>query len=429
MIRLMTPRRKFLQSVSSSALAAPFLTRAALGQNHAGGSAPALPDPGDPKYWDKLRGQFLLSRDKVFFNTGTIGAMPRVVVEKVVEHLHTMAADVADWDYRGPEWISGYGPETGTRAKAARLFNADVKEIALTENVTCAMNYVANGLDLSEGDEILMSDQEHPGGRSPWLVSEKRHKTVVKMVELAKPARNSEQLFEQVKSAITPRTKVIAISHVITGSGAIMPAKEICAEARRRGIFTVLDGAQAAGHIAVDVRDLGCDAYVGCFHKWLLAPAGNGFLYVRAGSAPRIWTTLASGQWDNHDDEGFRFSQRGTGSLSLMMGLDAALDFQFAIGPERVQGRIKYLGDYLRDGLRRIPKVKIYSPEDSSICAGMTVYNVDGLTGARLQDEMWKRDRLRPRASGDVWGVRHSTHIYNSPEEIDRALRIVRDLA
>jgi isopenicillin-N epimerase len=418
----MNARRSFLKSISS-ALALPFLSREGAAQ------APALPAPGDPRYWDKIRDQFLLARDKVFFNTGTLGAMPKIVFEKTVEHLRKTATDIADWDYRGENWISGYSPTTEIRAKAARLVGADVKEIALTENATEGMNFVANGLDLEPGSEILTSDQEHPGGICPWLMKQRRGKLIVNVVGLPKPAHDPGEILELIRKAITPNTRVLVISHVITGSGAILPAKEICAEARRKGIITVLDGAQALGHIPVNVKDIGCDAYIGNFHKWLLAPAGTGFLYVSKDRVRQLWTTLASSQWDNHDDDGYRLSQRGTGSLSLWIGADAALDFHFAVGPERIQQRIKFLGDYLRDGLRKIPKTRIYSPEDPAMCAGITVYNVEGYTGPKLQDEMWSRGRLRPRSSGEVYGVRHSTHIYNSTAEIDRALGIVKQLA
>jgi len=416
----MTNRRNFLRSASTSAFAVPLLVRRGLA---------SLPAPDDPHYWTDVRSQFLLAPDKVFFNTGTIGAMPRVVVEAVSAHLHKMATDIADWDYKpGAEWIAGYGPFTELRGKAARLLNADVKEVALTENVTAAASFVASGLDLPPGSEVLITDQEHAGGRSSWLVAARRRKIVVTPVKLANPIQGPEQVLQAFRSAITPQTKVIAISHVITGSGAILPVKQICAEAGSRGIMTVLDGAQAFGHIPVDVKDIGCDAYIGCFHKWLLAPAGNGFLYLRGDRAKEVWSTVASGNWDNHEDEGMRFTQRGTGSLSMLVGLEAALDFHTSIGPERVQQRIKYLGDYLRDGLRQIPKVSIKSPADKTMNAGITVYGVEGISGHQLQDEMWKRDRLRPRASGQQF-VRHCTHIYNSPEEIDRALRIVHDLA
>ncbi len=421
----MPNRRSFLKSVSTTALAAPLFAQTPA-QSPA--STPPLPRPDDPAYWSKVRDQFMLARDRVFFNNGTIGAMPRVVFERTVEHLRKMATDVADWDYKSDNWIAGYGNPASVRGKAAKLLNADVKEIALTENVTCANSYIAAGLELDSGCEIVTSDQEHPGGQSPWLNCALRHHGSVKKFVMPKPVHSPEQVVDIVTKSFTPQTRVLFFSHVITGTGALMPIKEICAEARRRGIFTVIDGAQAFGHVAVDVKDLGCDAYVGCFHKWILAPAGQGFLYVRADREKSVWTTLASSNWENHDDDGYRLSQRGTGSLSLEVGTDAALDFHIGLGPQRVQQRIKFLGDRLRAGLRQIPKVKIYSPDDPKMCAGITVYGVEGIDGGQLQDEFWNRGRLRPRASGGV-GVRHSTHIFNSPEEIDRSLEIVRAVA
>jgi isopenicillin-N epimerase len=416
----MPNRRGFLKS-ASTVLAAPFLA-----QN--GAADTPLPRPDDPAYWSKVRDQFMLARDKVFFNNGTIGAMPKVVFERTVEHLRKMATDVADWDYHGENWIAGYGDPKSVRTKAARLLNADVKEIALTENVTCANSYIAAGLDLETGCEIVTSDQEHPGGQSPWLNAAKRHHGTLKKFVLPKPAHSPQEAYDIVTKSFTPQTRLLFFSHVITGSGAIQPIKEICAEARKRGIFTVIDGAQAFGHIPVDVKDLGCDAYIGCFHKWMLAPAGQGFLYVRADQEKKVWTTLASSNWENHDDDGYRLSQRGTGNLSLEVGTDAALGFHMDIGPQRWHQRIQYLGDRLRAGLRQIPKVKIYSPEDPKMCAGITVYGVDGVDGGKLQGEMWNRGRLRPRASGGI-AVRHSTHIFNSPEEVDHALEIVRAVA
>jgi isopenicillin-N epimerase len=387
-----------------------------------------MPQPQDPAYWPRVREQFMLAKDKAFFNTGTIGAMPRVVYERTVEHLRKMATDVADWDYSGPDWISGYSDVPAIRGKAARLLNCDLKELALTDNVTSANSYVASGMELPEGGEIIMSDQEHVGGESPWQNAAKRHGGTVTKFQLPKPAHDPAEILAIVMNAMRPRTRVLFLSHVITASGAILPVKEICAAARERGIFTVIDGAQAFGHIGVDVKEIGCDAYVGCFHKWMLAPAGEGFLYLRSDRAPGIWSSVASANWNNHNDNGLRFSQRGTGSMSLMMGLDAALDFHNQIGAQRVQQRIKYLGDYLRAGLRKIPQVKIYSPDDPAMCAGITVYGVDGVGGPQLAKEMWDRAKLRPRGSSAM-AIRHCTHIYNSPEEIDKALGVVRALA
>jgi selenocysteine lyase/cysteine desulfurase len=413
----MTLRRSFL-----AALATPLLARA-----QSKTAAGSLPQAGDPAYWSKIRDQFLLARDKVFFNNGTIGAIPRVVFERTVDHLRKMATDVADWDYKpGEEWIAGYGPMTSLRAKTAELLHAEPSEIALTENVTAAMSYLAAGIAIEPGSEILISDQEHPGGQSPWLNAAKRHGASVQTVRIPRPPASSDEVMQVFLNALNARTRVVAISHMITGAGTILPVKQMCAEARARGIFTILDGAQCFGHIPLDLHDIGCDAYTGCFHKWMLAPAGTGFLYLRKERAASVWSTLASSHWNDHTDDGYRLTQRGTGSLSLLVGCEAALDFHNSIGPERVYSRIRELGEHLREGLRQIPGVRIYTSAVPAMAAGITVYSVPGVTGPQLQEEMWKRGRLRPRANGN--GVRHCTHIFNSPQEIDKALGIVKAL-
>ena len=425
----MISRRKVLKSLGLSALSLPALASssvASLSSNRI-----TLPDANDPSFWKGVRDQYLLSREQVFFNPGTIGVMPRVVVERVTKHMNYLATNVADWAYKddnAERFITGYQHLLFIRNKVARLLNCDAKEIALTDNTTNSMSYIAQGLELNEGDEIITSNQEHPGGISSWRVREKRDHVVVKIIEIPKPIHSKEEVIDIIVKSFTPETKVLMISHIISGSGAILPAKEICVEAKKRGIFTVLDGAQTTGHIKIDLRDIDCDTYVGCFHKWIGAPAGTGYMFVKADRMKEIWTTVASGRWDNHEDEGFRFTQRGTGNFSMIEGLDAALDFYAEIGPDRAYERIKYLGDRLRDGLRKINKVKIYSPEDNAMCSGITVYNVEGLTGTKLQDTFWEKAKMRPRASGE-FGVRHCTHIFNSPEEIDRALSIVKQLA
>ncbi len=422
----MTSRRKVIKSLSLTALALPVFSNTSFSQ------IPGMPEADDPQYWAKIRDQFSLATDKVFFNPGTVGAMPRVVVDKMVEHVRYLAENIADWAYKDDnkeEFISGYNNLMSIRTKVAGLINATAAEIAMTDNVTNSMSYISNGITLQPGDEVLTTDQEHPGGKGGWLVKEKRFGIPFKTVAIPKPVHTSSEVYDIIVKALTPRTRVLMISHMITGSGAILPVKEICAEAKKRGIFTVLDGAQTIGQMKVDVKDIGCDAYLGCFHKWIGAPAGTGFMYVKADRMKEVWTTVASGQWDNHNDEGFRFTQRGTGNFPVLKGLDAALDFHNEIGPEKVYARIKFLGERLRTGLRKNKKVKIFSPEDEAMCAGITVYNIQGMTGTQIQDAYWAKARMRPRSQGDQFGVRHCTHIFNSPEEIDRAITIVNELA
>jgi selenocysteine lyase/cysteine desulfurase len=181
------------------------------------------------------------------------------------------------------------------------------------------------------------------------------------------------------------------------------------------------------GQIAVDVKDIGCDAYYSSLHKWLLAPPGSGLLYVRKEVAPEIWATLASYNWDNQEDHGFRLMQYGTGNPSQITGYEAAVDFFNTIGSDTWINRIKELGMYLRNGLKEIPKVTIHSAVNEDLAAGITTYSLKGLSGPELQLTLWERERLQPRSVGAEY-LRHSVHIYNSKEEIDRTLMVLKSL-
>jgi selenocysteine lyase/cysteine desulfurase len=384
----------------------------------------AWPADADPGYWAGIRKQFDLPADQAFLNTATIGASPRVVNDAVARNLRDLTRTVAEWGYKPdqPNWIAGYSAEDPLRRKLGALINAEAQELALIQNATMGMNFIAIGLDLEAGDEILQTDQEHVGARSCWEMLSKRHGVVWKSVKLPVPANDSEEIVRLVEASISSRTKVIAWPHITSALGTVEPIQAICGLAKSRGIFTAIDGAQAIGQIPVDVRRIDCDAYFGSPHKWLLAPAGNGFLYVRKSSANRVWTTLASGEWANEKDPGLRLQQRGTGSMPLLVGLDAALDFHLKVGPERWLARIKHLGDHLRARLRETPGVTIASSTHPAMCAGMTTWKLDGYAPYAMVDRIWERARIRPRAVSDVWGMRTSTMIYNSEAELDRLI-------
>ena len=423
-------RRSFLLKTGTTAAALPVL-----GLSVAQATRPkiqSLPIHSLPEteFWKGVKQQFPMPMDEAYFNTGTMGAQPSVVLEKVIESMRFNAINIAKTDYqgKGPHLLSGYDPAIDLRKKIAALINCEYPEIVLTQNATFGMNYLSNGLDLKEGDEIIQTDQEHGGGSAGWKVVAARHQLVRKEITLPVPANDPQEIIDLLFKAVNSKTRIIAVPHIISGFGTVLPVQEICAEARRRGIFTILDGAQAVGHVPVDVREIGCDAYFSSLHKWLLAPAGNGILYIKKEVMPSIWTTLASYQWDNEEDHGYRLSQCGTGNPSLLVGLEAAIDFHNEIGPEIVTDRIKYLGQYLRDALQEIPNVQIHSSTHTALCAGITTYGVQGVNGKDLQNEMWQRKKLQPRAVGEDM-IRQSTHIYNLESEIDAALEVVRDLA
>ncbi|MFM7193529.1 MAG: aminotransferase class V-fold PLP-dependent enzyme [Bacteroidota bacterium] len=279
-----TSRRKALKAIG---LAGFGITSISTGAYPA---SPLLSIDKMPKdFWDSVRDQFMLDRNSVFFNPGTVGAMPRVVVERMTTHLNMLATDVAQWAYlddNAEQYISGYNNLLPIRNAVGTLLNCSPSEIAMTDNVTNGMSYLASGLDLSEGDEIITTNQEHTGGVSSWKMRAKRHNLVYREVSIPKPIKDPSQVLNLITSSFTPKTRVLMVSHMITGSGALLPVKEICAAARKRGIITILDGAQTIGQVKVDLTEIDCDAYLGCFHKWIGAPCGTGFMYVRKDLVP-----------------------------------------------------------------------------------------------------------------------------------------------
>jgi L-cysteine/cystine lyase len=201
----------------------------------------------------------------------------------------------------------------------------------------------------------------------------------------------------------------------------------LCALAHEHGALALVDGAQAVGQIQVDVRALGCDAYVASPHKWLLAPKGTGFLYLRRDVQDRFWTTLASTAWNDHEKGAFRFMQYGTGSVPVVDGLMAALKFIDRIGMARIERWDAMLTKRLRDGLARIPTARLSSPTNPRFAAAITTFRVEGGKAKALQDALWAR-KVRVRAQNDARGVRLSAHMYVSPADIDTVLEVVAGL-
>jgi selenocysteine lyase/cysteine desulfurase len=257
----------------------------------------------------------------------------------------------------------------------------------------------------------------------------KRDGIVVNHVRIPIPPRDPEEVVQLFQRAITPRTRVLAVPHIISASAIVLPVKRLTALAHEHNCLAIIDGAQAVGQIEVDLQAIGCDAYFSSPHKWLLAPAGNGLFYIRPDRQHSIWTTLCSSEWDNGAEGLYRFMQYGTGNRSLQAGLGAALDFHFRIGPGRVRARIRSLADRLRSGLKQIPRARINSPLHPELAGATLVYSVEGVPALDLQEALWARKRIRVRSMGDPLGVRQSCHIYNSEAEIDATLEVVEALA
>jgi selenocysteine lyase/cysteine desulfurase len=423
-------RREFLSRLAASGAAAglvPSMRFDAPGGLYDDEPFVPAPDESDEKVFAAARKQFLFPASVTYCNTGTLGASPRDVMKALVNGLQDLERDLPDWPYlqADGEPLTGYQQLTEFRTEAGAFINAPVEEIAFTQNATMGMSFIANGLDLVAGDEIVTTDQEHSGGIGGWQLRAKRHGVIVKQVPMTAPfAAGPDAILQAFADAMTPRTRVIMFSHITSGLGVRLPARELCTLARDRGALAVIDGAQAVGQIRVDVKALGCDAYVASPHKWLLAPKGTGILYLRRDVQPRIWNTLASGGFDDDRTGAFRFMHYGTGSPAVVYGLRAALQFMNRIGIDRVERWDTMLTARLRSGLARLPNAQVSSPPDSRLMAGITTFSNAGKPGRDLQNALWEK-KIRVRAQGGNRGVRLSAHLYVSPADIDRVVGVV----
>jgi isopenicillin-N epimerase len=369
-------------------------------------------------YWAELRKQFLIPEDEIYLNNGTVGSSPAPVLRAIFDgYKQTEKMDQQDpEDY--PIW--GYAAWNEFRDPLAALIGCTRDEIALLRNATEANSYIANGIDMKPGEEVLMTDQEHPGGESPWQVKAKRYGIVVKKITLPKPVQNASQALSLFGDAISQRTRVIFFSHITTATGVVLPAKEICKLAREKGILSAVDGAHVAGMMRLNVRDLGCDFYSSSPHKWLQAPKGTGFLYVRDEVIDRLWNTIATEGWDEPQIRAERFQRIGSSNVPALWGLRASIQLANDIGIDRIEARHRELCDYILAEVMKRGVDSWTSPDRELRCAIATV-NVPALQRLDFEHWLWSKYKIRIRG-GEPSKLRLSTPYYLQKKDIDRFL-------
>jgi len=418
----MLDRRRFLTASTTGFAASLALKPSLFAQvEKAPSSLPgaALYKADENTYWAEMRKQFLIPADEVYLNNGTVGSSPAPVLRAIFEGYNT----TEKMDQQDPEDypIWGYASWNEFRDPLAEFVGCTRDEIALVRNATEANSYIANGIDMQSGDEVLMTDQEHPGGEHPWNLRAKRYGVVVKKVVLPKPVKDANQVLNLFNDSITPRTRVMFFSHITTATGVVLPAKELCTLARSRGILSAVDGAHVTGMMRLNLHELGCDLYSSSPHKWLQAPKGSGFLYVRDEVIDRIWNTIATEGWDEPKLRAERFQRIGSSNVPSLWGLRAAIKLANDIGLDRIERRHRQLCDYMLQAMIARGAESWTSPDSALRCAIATV-NVPGLNRMDLENWLWKEHKIRIRG-GEPSKLRLSTPYYLSKKDIDRYLQ------
>ena len=283
------------------------------------------------------------------------------------------------------------------------------------------------GLDLAPGDEVLMSSHEHPGGYGPWRAREDRDGVVVRTVEIPAPPDSADQVIDICERAIRPETKVLVVSYPIFVTGLLMPIKGLSDMAHRHDVLLSVDGAHALGMLDLDMHAMGCDHFTTAGQKWLLAGSGTGMAYFARGIQDRIWGDM----WRRTPAEGARkYESSGQRHLPSLWGMGDALDFQLAIGKANVESRVRSLATRLKDGLNDIPGVGLGTSGSAEMSGGLTTFSIDGVPKANITKALMDRERIYLPGSGwSDFACRVSTHFYNTADEVDRVLAVVRHVA
>lgn len=378
----------------------------------------ALYDTNEEAYWSEVRKLFLIPDDEVYLNNGTVGSSPvpvlRAVFDGYRDSERLAQADPEDY----PIW--GYAAWNQFRDPLAEFIGCDRNELALVRNATEANSFIANGVDLKAGDEVLMTDQEHPGGENPWNLRAKRYGIAVKTVTLPRPVPDSATVLNLFNNAITPRTRVLFFSHITTVTGVVLPVKQLSALARSKGILSAVDGAHVPGMMPLNVHDLGCDMYSASPHKWLQSPKGTGFLYIRDEVIDRVWNTIATEGWDDTKIRAERFQRVGSSNLPALCGLTASIEFANQIGLDRIEKRHRKMADYILDEMLA-RGAKSWTSPDAAMRCGIATVTVEPYKMPEPELWMWKQKKIRIRG-GLPSKVRLSTPYYLRKKDIDRFL-------
>jgi selenocysteine lyase/cysteine desulfurase len=424
-------RRSFLRQAAT--LAGAFTANSLFHQAHASefGAAEArlaglsaLEAAQDEDYWAVIQRAYSVNPNLINLNNGGVSPAP-IVVQQAVERYNQLSNE-------GPSYymwrILDQGREP-LREKLAGLAGAQPGEIAVNRNSTEALNTVIYGLDLKAGDEVIGTKQDYPNMIQAYRQRAMREGIVYKQLSFEFPIEDDEAIVKAYEQAITPRTKLIHVTHMVNWVGQTMPVRKIADMAHAHGIEVLADGAHSFGLMDFKVPDLGCDYFGTSLHKFLSAPIGTGMLWIKADKIEKIWPLTCNDK--PHSADIRKFETLGTRSFPLEQGIGEALNFHNGIGPARKQARIGYLKNYWASRAQAMPKVKIHTSLNLSYSCAICGVSVDGMTPAQLENALF--DGYKIHTVGIVWEnikcVRVTPHVYTSIADLDKLVRALGEIS
>ncbi|HEX6323048.1 MAG TPA: aminotransferase class V-fold PLP-dependent enzyme [Vicinamibacterales bacterium] len=421
-------RRRFLRQAGTAGVvaAAAFRTDGlarvlAAGRDTAGADPSAL--AADEAFWREIQSAFTLDRTIINLNNGGVCPSPRVVHEALKRYLDisNQAPVYHMWQVLEPNI------ESVRRALAAEA-GCEVEELAITRNASEALQIAQLGIDLAPGDEVLTTNQDYGRMLDTWEQRVRRDRIVLNKISFPVPPPSQADLVSRIEKAITPRTKVIHVCHITNLTGQIFPVRDICRMARAKGITTIVDGAHAFAHFPFTLADLECDYYGTSLHKWLLAPVGTGFLYVRRARVKDHWPLTPANESRAGDIR--KFEEIGTHPAAMHNAIAEALEFHHALGGPRKAARLRYLRDRWARELHQRPGAKVLSSFDPAQGCAIGLLSLDGFDPEKVTAHLWNRHRIivTPIRHPEFQGLRITPNLYTTLNEVDTFVAAIDDV-
>ena len=374
-------------------------------------------------FWAEIRAGYQLKPEYINLENGYYCFLPQETLNKFIGHIQEV-------NYQGSYYMRTVQWENKAKMVdlLAELAKCKPDELIITRNTTESLDMVIGGMHWQKGDEAVMAEQDYGAMLNMFKLQEERHGIVNKIISVPNHPSSDEEIVDLYASAITNKTKLLMVCHLINITGQILPVKKICQMAHQKGVQVMVDGAHAFGHFEFSIPDLECDYYGSSLHKWLSVPLGSGILYVKEGKSGSIWPLLAEGPKDLNDIA--RLNHIGTHPVHTDITIADAIDYYNKIGPARKEARLRYLQQYWTDKARAIPHVIVNTPADPQRHCAIGNVGVKGMKPSELATVLFEKYNIYTVAIdvANVQGCRITPNIYTTPTELDAFVAALNDL-
>lgn len=427
----MTSRRSFFQKTlgAASALSLAPLVSQAISEDISDAlfslnKLSPLAAANDEDLWARMAQAYTVTPNILNLNNGGVSPQPKVVQDAVDRYYHL--SNEAPTYYMWQILDKGREP---LRRKLADLAGVSNEELAINRNTTEALGTFTWGIDLKRGDEIVMTKQDYPNMIHAWKQRELREGVKINWINLNLPIENDDDVLKAYVDATTSKTKIWHITHLITWTGQILPAAKLCAEARKRGITTIVDAAHSFAHLDYKISDLNCDYFGTSLHKWLCAPFGTGLMYVRKPLIEKTWPIFPNDKPLSPDIR--KFEALGTRSFAPEQAIGQAIDFHNAIGGKRKQERLHYLKLYWCDAIAKNPRVKFHISMKPEYSCALGTFSIDGMDVGDIATKLFSGYGIHTVSIKweNINAVRVTPHVYTTTKDLDRFIDAVEKIA